>query len=431
MRLLLPLLLSTALHAETIDLPTTLRLAGANAIDVKLAEEKLAEARADVQQRTLAFLPVLNVGVGYTNVQGAIQDIVGTVLVVDKQQYTAGVGMSVDLSLGDALYQRLAAKQKSLAAEKNVESERLARQVDAASAYFDLVYAAAIVGVTQEAVSISSDYGKQVANAVQAGVAFKGDALRVDVQTKRNELDLERAKGALKQASVALAEKLRLDPTVTLTPADGEPRTIQLVDASANVKPLIEKALANRPELARELAAISARRAERDAIVKGSWVPTLTAQVFAGGLDGGIGSDMRGLDDTQSYFVGLKWKIGAGGLFDKGRRLAAESRIRQAELNEAKAKESITAQVVAAAEECRVLAKQVTAGRAAVKAAEENNKLTHERQEFAVGIVLETVLAEQELTRARLDYLQTVTRHNAAQYLLKQALGTTSAASGK
>ncbi|MDB6117782.1 MAG: hypothetical protein JWO08_1563 [Verrucomicrobiaceae bacterium] len=36
-----------------------------------------------------------------------------------------------------------------------------------------------------------------------------------------------------------------------------------------------------------------------------------------------------------------------------------------------------------------------------VKAAEENNKLTHGRQKFAVDIVLETALAEQELTRAR------------------------------
>jgi len=81
------------------------------------------------------------------------------------------------------------------------------------------------------------------------------------------------------------------------------------------------------------------------------------------------------------------------------------------------------AEVVAANEQAKALAKQVEAAREGVKAAEENNKLTHERQEFAVGIVLETVLAEQELTRARTDYLNAVTAHNAAQYLLSKALG--------
>jgi len=420
------LLLPLALHAETIDLPTTLRLAGANAIDVKLAEEALAEARADEQQRTLAFLPVLTFGAGYKNHQGRIQDVEGKVFDASKQSYTVGVGAGLELSLGEALYQRLAAKQKTLAADKNLASERLARQVEAAAAYFDLVQVQAVIGVASEAVRISQDYGKQVTNAVGAGVAFKGDALRVDVQTRRNEVELERARGALKQASVALAEKLRLDPSVTLVPADGEPRLIKLINADANVKPLIEKALASRPELARELAAIAALRAERDAVVRGPWVPTLTAQAFGGGLDGGTGSNTRGIDDTQDYFVGLTWKIGAGGLFDKGRRLAAESRVRQAELNEAKARETIIAQVVAAAEQCKALSREVTAARAAVKAAEENNKLTQERQEFAVGIVLETVLSEQELTRARLDYLQAITQHNAAQYLLQQAVGSTS-----
>lgn len=420
------LLLALPLQAETIDLPTTLRLAGANAVDVKLAEESLAEARADEQQRTLAFLPVLTIGAGYKNHQGAIQDVEGKVFDASKHSYNAGLNAGLELSLGEALYQKLAAKQNVIAADKNLASERLTRQVQAAAAYFDLVKAQAAVGVAEQAVGISRDYGKQVTNAVGAGVAFKGDALRVDVQTRRNEVELERARGALKQASVVLAEMLRLDPSVTLIPADGEPRIIRLINADTNVKPLIERALINRPELARELAAIAALRAERDAVVKGPWVPTLTAQAFGGGLDGGTGSNTRGIDDTQDYFVGLSWKIGAGGLFDKGRRLAAESRVRQAELNEAKVREAITAQVVAAAEQCKALAREVTAAREAVKAAEENNKLTRERQEFAVGIVLETVLAEQELTRARLDYLQAVTQHNASQYLLQQAVGTVS-----
>ena len=44
-------------------------------------------------------------------------------------------------------------------------------------------------------------------------------------------------------------------------------------------------------------------------------------------------------------------------------------------------------------------------------------------EEFAVGAVLESILSEQELTRARLDYLNIIAEFNKAQYTLKKAIG--------
>lgn len=423
MRYLLCFLATSALAAEPIDLPTALRLAGANRIDVQIAEQKLEEARGIEQQRVLAFIPTLSVGAGYKNHEGALQDVGGKVFDVSKQSYSFGGTASVDLNLGEAWYKRLAAKQQAAAAASEVDSQRLTALAKAAAGYFELVRAQAVVAVAEEAVRISEDYGKQVSSAVKAGVAFKGDALRVDVQTRRNQLDLEKARGAAKQASVQLAAILRLNPAVTLQAREGEPRALTLVSTSTDAGALTTKALAQRPELIRQQAQVAAARHEMQAAVKGPWVPSFTAQVFGGGFDGGTGSSTRGLHDSEDYFVGLSWKIGAGGLFDKGRTRAAEAKFKQAELENTQVKEAIIAEVISAQEQARTLAKEVAAAREGVKAAEENNKLTHERQEFAVGIVLETVLAEQELTRARTDYLNAVTANNAAQYLLMKALG--------
>lgn len=433
MRYLIILLFVVRLQAaEPINLPTALRLAGASSLDVHIAQQKLAEAHAVEQQRMLAFIPTLTVGVGYKDHQGATQEVRGSVIDVSKQSYNLGGTAGLDLALGEAYYKRLAARQQATAAAKAVEGTKLATLAKTAAAYFELVRSQAVVAVAQEAVKISEDYGKQVSNAVTAGVAFKGDALRVDSQTRRNQLELEKARGAEQQASVQLAQILRLDPTVSLHASEGEPTMLRLVSAGTNVKFLTEKALAKRPELAGQLAQLASARHERDAAVKGPWVPTITAQVFGGGLDGGPGTSTRGLHDSEDYFVGLSWKIGAGGLFDKGRKQAAEARLKQTELEDARIKEAIIAEVVAAHEQTKSLAKQVAAAREEVTAAQENNRLTHERQEFAVGIVLETVLAEQELTRARTDYLNAVTAHNAAQYLLMKAIGELgSEASGK
>jgi outer membrane protein TolC len=422
---LLTLLSATSIcSAETLDLPTVLKLAGANATEVQIAQARLAEARGIEQQRVLAFLPSVSVGIGYKAHRGELQDIVGNVFSADKQSVTLGPVAALELPLGDAIYKRLSAKQSALAAEKDVESQRLIMQAKAVISYFELVQAQSMKAVAQEAVRISQNYGKQVSNAVTAGVAFKGDALRVQVQTEKNQLVAQKAHAAMEQASVQLAQILRLENNLSLRATEIEPSLLSLSTGKQSAAALTEKAQRQRPEFARQIASLAAARADRDAAVKGPWIPTLTAQSFVGGFGGGIaGQGSTGLRSSQDYFVGLSWRIGAGGLFDKGKQAVAQAKLAQAELEQQRLQDAVKAEVTSLSARCKNLASQVATARKAVAAAEENNRLTHERQDFAVGVVLETILAEQELTAARMDYLRAVTEHNAAQYLLQKSVG--------
>ena len=70
----------------------------------------------------------------------------------------------------------------------------------------------------------------------------------------------------------------------------------------------------------------------------------------------------------------------------------------------------------------------MSTARRAVEAAAETLRLTQQRKEFAVGVVLENIQAEQELTRARLDYLAAAAEFNKAQYALSRAIGGVSRA---
>ena len=58
----------------------------------------------------------------------------------------------------------------------------------AALGYFELVFAQGTVGIAKESLRINSDYEQQIGHAVDAGIAFKGDALRVSVQKQRSQL---------------------------------------------------------------------------------------------------------------------------------------------------------------------------------------------------------------------------------------------------
>ena len=62
--------------------------------------------------------------------------------------------------------------------------------------------------------------------------------------------------------------------------------------------------------------------------------------------------------------------------------------------------------------------------------ASETLRLTRELKQFGVGVVLEDIQAQQELTRARSDYLTTIAEFNKAQYALSKAVGRTLSETG-
>jgi outer membrane protein TolC len=71
----------------------------------------------------------------------------------------------------------------------------------------------------------------------------------------------------------------------------------------------------------------------------------------------------------------------------------------------------------------RSLAAQVELARKALAAADQTARLSRQRRETGVSAVLEDLQAEEELARARRDYVATVADYNQAQYGLKYAVG--------
>ena len=161
-----------ATNILVIDLPAALQLAGARSLDIQIAREKLAEAKANRESSVWQFFPSINPGVGYRRHDNLIQNVQGEIIDVHKDSYTIGPVIGAQVDLGDAIYKNLASRQLVKAAEFGVESQRQESILAAALGYFDLAKAQAAVGVAQEAVRISQDYAEQVRRAVAAGVAF-------------------------------------------------------------------------------------------------------------------------------------------------------------------------------------------------------------------------------------------------------------------
>ncbi len=418
-----------AAHGEPIDLATTLRLAGAKNLDVQIAREKVVEAQANRETAVAQFFPWISPGVGYRKHEGRTQDVEGRILDASKQSYSAGATVTAQVDIGNALYKSLEARQLVKASEHGLDAQRAEAIFTAVQGYFDLAKAQAVVGVAREAVRISEDYQKQIHNAVEAGIAFKGDELRVRVQSERNQLLLRQAEEQQRLAAARLAQYLHLDPKVELAAMDAELAPLSLTKPDAPLDPLVAQALSARPELRQSQSLVAAARQAKNGAVFGPLIPTIGAQAFWGGFGGGVGGEGGSFGDSQDYMATLSWRIGPGGMFDSSRSRAANSRQRSAQLIGEKVHDQIVREVVDAVTRVRSLADQLKTVRRSLDLADESLRLSRQRKEFGVGIVLEAIQAEQDFTRARNDYLTCVAEFNKSQYSLHKAIGATDAGS--
>ena len=374
-----------------IDLATTLKLAGAQNLDVAIARERVKEAQAQHEQARMQFLPWLAPGIGYRRHEGNIQDVSGNVFNADKQSFTAGAALSAQVDVGDAIYKTLAARQVVRAAEAGAETQRQQTLATAAAGYFELARAKAACVATREAVRISEDYLAQVQQAVAVGIAFKGDAYRAEVQMQKNRMLERSAEEQQAVASARLAQTLRLDATTRLNPDATELVPLVWVETNATLSALLARALQARPELKQGAALVAAGKAVRKGAQYGPLVPTLGAQANWYSLSGGKNSDWSGADDGRDYFVGLNWRVGPGGLFDRGRIRAATARETVSSLELDKSRDEIIRQVIESKTRADSLSDQVAMAQRALAAAQEVWKLSVERKSFGLGAVLEKI----------------------------------------
>src|SRR5262249_41743989 len=329
-----------------VDLPTVLRLAHARNLDIQVARERLAEAQANQEEAVWQALPWVSPGVNYRNHQDLIQDVVGNIIEVHKQSYALGPTSNLQLDIGDTLYKNLITRQLTKAARYAVAAQTQDSVFTAVQDYFDLLRAHELTNIAREAVDISQRYQNETHTAVEAGIAFKGDELRVEVQTERNNLVLLQAQQNERAAAVQLAEVLHLDPAVNLVATNRDMTPLSIVRESRELGALISKALITRPELGQTNALLRSAKHSADGAKFGPLLPTVSGQAFTGNFGGNAENVSTRSGGSEDYAVSLGWRLGPGGLFDVPRIKAADARFRAAELTADKTRDNVIGEVV-------------------------------------------------------------------------------------
>jgi outer membrane protein TolC len=443
-----------------IDLGTALRLARTNNLDISQAREVVTLSRVQLQQAQVLILPTLNLGSTYTHHEGKIAKTEGNIIQANKDSAFVGLGPSLSLSLADAVFAPLVARQNSVATQaamRRVQNDTLLAVAEGYSAVMRARRKLARVEVALE--FLSSDKPSPirggskgllpVVDAMQkAGVAeaLKAEVYRVQVEVLRRQEERTAALQELRVAVAELARLLRLDPSVPLWPMDDfrVPMNLPGHWYELPVEEQVRAALLNRPELAENQALVRAAVERVRAARFRPLVPNLIVNYswgdFGGGPDpnpaaiGGFGPSGRILHvGTRSDFdVSLVWKLQNLGFGNRLEIRAQEALARQANLRQVQVQDQVITQVVQANELVKGWGDRVATTRSALfdrsgkpngpvfEAIRQNFTRIREEPKTRPLEVLDSIRSLSDLLEA---YGQAVTDYDRARFRLMIALG--------
>ncbi|HVX13552.1 MAG TPA: TolC family protein [Pirellulales bacterium] len=419
-----------------IDLPTALRLANADNVQVAAAREQIRQALAAVSAAEVIWLPSIRGGVNYDRHDGSIQAVQGNQFNTSRSAFYSGLGAGVfgagaplvpgiyaNFNLADAFFQPLAARQFTQAKRGAAAAVTNDTLLSVAQAYLELLrsnqdqeIARGIAEQTQRLAQLTADYA-------QTGEGLQSDADRLHVELTIRKNDVFRAEGSRQVAATRLAQLLHLDPTLDLQPIEPVVVPIEMVSDARDVRELVAEGLTGRPELSESRSlvaqAVSLMRRERFAPL----VPSVLLGTSYGAMGSGISPSMAPAVGRLDLDAVAYWELRNMGLGDRAARQNAGSVVRQAQLRQVATMDLVARQITEAAALSRAAHKQIDIAREGVEAALQSYQRNVARIEEGKGLPIEVMQAVQALAIARREYLRTLIDYNQAQFNLYHAVG--------
>ena len=424
---------------QPIDLPAALQLADRQNPAIGEARVVILESLASRQAAYALLLPTFNAGTNYHDHVGVVQRGNGTILPVTEQSLYVGAGaatvgsqtvnipgVNIFSPLTDAIFEPLAAQQRVRGAQANAANVANVTLLDVAVLYFRLLGAQAAYEARRATAREADAIAASVEAFANTGEGRRSDAERANADRRLFQTEILRTEELMAVTSAQLAERLNLDPAARLQPMNGTLVPVELIDPTTPVEPLIQAALARRPDLEsrRALVAEAGFQVRREKFRP--FLPTVWVS-FSGGAFGG-GSNLvpptfnrlggRTDFDARLYWTVLNFGAGNASLIKQrkaqaGQALAAEVRV----LNEIRS-EVTTARARSLAFKNRVEVTQARLISAIDGFAQDQARL---RETLAKPI--EALDSLRLLAEARIAVIEAVTDFNEAQFELFVALG--------
>ncbi len=314
-----------------------------------------------------------------------------------------------------------AATHSEEAARWDVVSARAASEANGRLAYYTWLNARGAVVVAVEALNDQKTHLRDARNQFAAGNASKADVLRAETAAASAELALEHAKNLADLAEKQLRVAMHAGDDEKLVP--GEDVEAAPAPVQGNLKQMVAEALTSRPEIKSADANAAAAVDTSEAMKAGRW-PVLSA--FGDGILG----DPNPRYIPPNNVFNTTWDVGAQVTWSPNDILTAnasatdyQARLASIIANKNATRDNIEVEVTQMYQNVREADFSIESSTRELASAQEAYRVARELFNNGRGTSTTLTDAESELTRSRLDLLNSKFNARTARIRLEHALG--------
>ncbi|MDX2085315.1 MAG: TolC family protein [Candidatus Melainabacteria bacterium] len=403
-----------------LNLEAVIDLIESQSLNVAIADAVVEQTKGGLWQAYAELLPSISGEYFLEKFDG------GTIVLssrpINLKRTTHFPRLSLDYTIqtgGKSIFRVSAAKNRLKAAQ---EARRRAFQENlhqALKEYYVMLRDMSNVEVAEQSLleaQAQQDYHEKRLNH---GFSKKLDVLQSVAQRAERESLLYKAKNSESFAKVQLTSTLNVPFGMEVEPETRRIRPTHFLDDAMKLPDYIEMAKAQRPDIQELLAQINQASAEYK-MARADLFPTITVGSYMGGVGPEVGS-LKAVNQLGGRInVDILRNMGVGIL---GGMKTAKARVTELTLRQQLQLNEIQEKIAKAFYEYNQYRDQLKAADERLTAAEEAYRIAVSRLKTGVGINLEVVQQQTELTDARLAYKTSILNFNTAQLALLYETG--------
>jgi outer membrane protein len=411
------LALSASAQEREFSLDQVLAVALQRNPGITASQQQVEGARARITQSTAAYWPQVSGLVTYDRQHfGSVSGAVSTAgrLKSDVNNYNANLSASqyvYDFGQTPGLVEE--SRQNWNASREGLAATLADVVQQVKKAYYEILKNQRLVQVGEETLSSRQKHQEQAR-------AFHEVGLRPKIDVVRAELDVANARQGLIQARYNLRIAfVNLENVLGGPPVKGPYRVVDVPERPSRpqaVEPLLEEALAARPEIAQFEAQIKAAEGRLQSS-QGKYWPN-----FSGVATYGWQNTEFPLTENWQAGVQLSWPIFSG-FQTQGEVAEVKARIKQTRAQLEQSKLQVIQQVSQAYLNLGETEESIATAEVALRQAQENMDLAEGRYRTGVGDAIEYTDAQVTLTTAKSSLVQATYNYLQALADLERALG--------
>ncbi len=372
-------------------------------LDLKITREIISEQRARKKVANSAFLPSFDVAGGSGKYSGSIA----------RDSNLPSTRLKFDINPAEAVFGSAAARSQVVAASSAAEAEENLVLLSVAEQFFELEKALVELDIANQSVAQTMELVGISEDLENSGLGLEFDTLQARVQASEAEQQLVEAQRRYATASLRLAEVLNSEPTMLFVPKDPDIHQLRWVDAGATLDELVAQGLSRRAEVDQSTAQIASAKSMSKSAKWNAVLPRLGWETW---LSGAASSGL------SWFFVGASI-LDHLGVRARGQVNKAKSQLQQAQLDDEAVRERIKMEIAHARNAVIAAEAKIPSAQGGLVSAEEAYRISETRLKNGVGLMLEVLLAQEALARARSNLVAAIVGSNAAQARLAASVG--------